>query len=203
MINNIARNATIVAGHLVGRAMGIQYGPSIVNWGISRCVSGYVPQFLCRIAVHGAIDSSLGYANIGAAIFMLAASVMPSPRTIHEHTTQPALNQLTNYNRNSTYQQLCCADDAQDQTTKTPTTLASAVFGAFQLDDYDAETIIIEKGDSESMDKPFDDAGSVSVHPDETVEGFTCVDTCPYKDELQTMRQEERDYNAKYGIING
>lgn len=188
MLNNIARAVTVAAGHFVGRAMGVQYGPSIVNWGIQRYVSGCVPQFFCKLAVHGAIESTLGYANIGSAVLMATAAVMPSPRTIHENTTRPILNQITNYSRSSQYQQLCCADDSLDQTADIPTSVASPVFGAFQLKSCDDETLIIETGSPEDLEKPFAETGMISTHTTEMDEGFTTIDAYSNTHELKPWK---------------
>ncbi|MCK5893844.1 MAG: hypothetical protein KAG53_05435 [Endozoicomonadaceae bacterium] len=168
--------------------MGIQYGPSIVNWGIQRYVSGCIPQFFCKLAVHGAIESTLGYANIGSAVLMATAAVMPSPRTIHENTTQPILNQITNSSRNNHYQQLSYADDSPDQTAEIPTSVASPVFGAFQLkssDSDDDETLIIEKGNLEDLEIQLTKTSMMSTHATETDEGFIYIDAYSNAHELQ------------------
>ena len=85
MLNSYGRPmATFVAGAL-GRSVGVQYGPGIVNWAVNRTVSGVLPRFFLRNAAHAAIGG--GYPWIGQIALGGAAALCPGPGKIAQTWT--------------------------------------------------------------------------------------------------------------------
>ncbi|UYM17243.1 hypothetical protein [Endozoicomonas euniceicola] len=85
MLNSYGRPmATILAGAL-GRSVGVQYGPGIVNWAVNRTVNGILPRFFLRNAAHAAIGTY--YPLIGQLALGGAVAVCPEPARIAQSWT--------------------------------------------------------------------------------------------------------------------
>ena len=85
MLNSYGRTmATFVAG-AIGRSVGAQYGPGIVNWAVNRTVNGILPRFFLRNAAHAAIGTY--YPLIGQLALGGAVAVCPEPARIAQSWT--------------------------------------------------------------------------------------------------------------------
>ncbi|OQX33602.1 MAG: hypothetical protein B0D91_14030 [Oceanospirillales bacterium LUC14_002_19_P2] len=188
MFANIARASSIMVTGFAGRSLAVQYMPTFVNWGVNRCVSGVAAQYLCKFMINGFLGPY--YAPIGSVLGAGLAAISPSPKTIKEHTIQPASNALTNYCRESHFQALSKADDTEDKDSTENDVYASPVFGAFRLKlvGNDDEAIEIEKGHQADIEKQLPNNETISTHSTLTDDGFTLVDKYLDKYEMRTLR---------------
>ncbi len=188
MFANIARASFIMVTGFAGRSLAVEHMPTLVSWGVNRCVSGMPAQYLCKFMINGLLGPS--YPTIGSCLGAGLAAISPSPKTISEHTIEPASNALTNYCRESHLQALSKADDTEDKDSTEKDVVASPVFGAFRLKpvENDDEALEIEKGHQADIEKQLPNNETISTHSTVTDDGFTLVDQFLNRNEMRTLR---------------
>lgn len=195
-IGYTARPAVCATFARVGASLGVQHGPSLVNYAVSKVVEGTIPRFLAQQGAHAMIGGH--YATIGAAIAFQMGVVAPSPSGFYngvvelaekyQHAKMLKDRSVELQEQNSNYQQYAQSFDGN----RLDSTYSSEDgFVRYQLAPAKAEknTVVAEP----VVDMPAVNEVVVSVSRVEAREAFVSPSTNELLEARQAMPAEESE----------